>query len=167
MKLEENKEYVKNIQEAPIGKYIGEEGATILSQCVDSTLSFKLDEFLFHIGEESKSFYLVTKGRFALVQELKGGKLHFLHVLQKGDLIGELSFIDDTDHIVSVVSLSDQSEVYEFKASCIRPLILSQPEFMFNFMRAIIKRVHHTVRAINRKQKDLSDYISTGGKGRV
>jgi hypothetical protein len=37
---------------------------------------------------------------------------------------------------------------------------------MFDFMRAIIKRAHHTVSSIEKQQMALSDYISTGGKGR-
>ena len=166
MNISENKKYVENILNAPIGQYIEQKGAEILSLCVSKELKLQADEFLLHKGDLPENFCLVTKGRLALVQELKNGKLHFLHVLQKGDMVGELSFIDDTPHIVSVVALND-STVYQFKAESIKPLILSEPMFMFNFMRAIIKRVHHTVRAINRKQKDLSDYISSGGKGRV
>ncbi|MCF6167123.1 cyclic nucleotide-binding domain-containing protein [Lutibacter sp.] len=166
MNISKNKAYIENILTAPIGQYIEKEGAEILSLCVADELHFKADEFLYHKGDLTESFYLITKGRFALVQELKNGKLHFLHILQKGDLAGELSFIDDTPHIVSVIALNDAS-VYQFKKDCIKPLILSKPMFMFNFMRAIIKRVHHTVRAVNSKQKDLTDYISSGGKGRL
>jgi len=165
MNISENKKYVDNILNAPIGQYIKKEGAEILSLCVTNELQLKADQFLFHKGDLTGNFYLVTKGRLALVQELKNGKLHFLHVLQKGDLIGELSFIDDTPHIISVIALNEAS-VYQFNTEGIKPLILSEPIFMFNFMRAIIKRVHHTVRAINRKQNDLTDYISSGGKGR-
>ncbi len=165
MDISKNKEYIENILNAPIGQYIKKEGAEILSLCVADELHIKADEFLFHKGDLTQSFYLVTKGRFALVQEMKNGKLHFLHVLQKGDLLGELSFIDDTPHIVSVMALNDAS-VYQFKTESIKPLIVSEPMFMFNFMRAIIKRVHHTVRAINRQQKDLTEYIASGGKGR-
>ena len=165
MNISEKNNYVENILNAPIGQYIKKEGAEILASCVTKELHLKSDEFLFHKDEKTESFYLVTKGRLALVQELKNGKLHFLHVLQKGDLIGELSFIDDTSHIVSVIALNDVS-LYQFKSDSIKPLIVSEPIFMFNFMRAVIKRVHHTIRAINRKQKDLKEYISTGGKGR-
>ncbi len=165
MNISKNKEYEDNILQAHIADYIGKEGAETLSLCVSKVLHLKTDEFLFHKGDLSNSFFLVTKGRLALVQELKkGNKLHFLHVLQKGDLVGELSFIDDTPHVVSVIALSDNVELYEFKDECIKPLIVAEPIFMFNFMRAIIKRVHHTVRAINRKQKDLSDYISSAGR---
>lgn len=166
MNNSDKKKYVENILMAPIGQYIGNSGAEILASCVAKEIHLKTDDFLFHKGKKSETFYLVTKGRLALVQELKNGKLHFLHVLQKGDLVGELSFIDDTPHIVSVIALNDAS-VYQFKSESIRPLIVNEPIFMFNFMRAIIKRVHHTVRAINRKQKDLTEYISSGGKGRL
>jgi CRP-like cAMP-binding protein len=52
----------------------------------------------------------------ALVKEKKKDKSpQILHVLEKGDLVGELSFIDDTPHTVSVMALGNAS-LLRFKA---------------------------------------------------
>ena len=79
-------------------------------------------------------------------------------------MIGELSFIDDEAHSTSVLSLGD-SVVLQFTAENIRPLIIAEPQLMFDFMRAVIKRVHAGVKAIADQQSVLSQYI--GGKART
>ncbi len=166
MKKPDIEQVEKNILEAPIGHYIGEDGAKILAERACSELSLKDSEYIFHEGDIETSFYIVTKGRLALVKDRKKDKSpNILHVLEKGDLVGELSFIDDTPHRTSCMSLGEAS-VLRFKDEDIRPLITEHPMVMFNFMRAVIKRVHHTVSAIGKQQMALSDYISTGGKGR-
>ncbi len=154
------------IEEAPIGKYIGSNGARILAEHACCEQPLKNDEFLFHEGDSADSFYLVTDGRLAIVKERKKSKKpRILHVLEKGDLVGELSFIDDTPHTSSVMALGDAS-VLRFKADDIRPLITEEPQLIFDFMRAIIKRVHRTLANIGKQQLALSEYIASGGKGR-
>ena len=66
----------------------------------------------------------------------------------------------------SVMALTP-AVVLQFKKSDIEPLIEQHPRVMYDFMRAIIKRIHHTANEIGRQQMALSDYISTGGKGRI
>ena len=166
MKKTDTKQAMNLIMEAPIGQYIGEDGAQILAERACCEISLKDNEFLFHQGDLKSSFYIVTKGRLSLVKERKRDKEpHILHVLKKGDLVGELSFIDDTPYIESCMALGDVS-VLLFKAEDFKPLITEHPQLMFDFMRAIIKRVHHTVSSIGKQQMALSDYISSGGKGR-
>lgn len=104
MKFIENKEYYDIIFNAPIGDYIGEEGSKLLSTCVSRELKLGIDEFLYRENDSSENFFLVSKGKFALVQENDKGVSNFLHVYQRGDLIGELSFIDDTDHVLSIIT---------------------------------------------------------------
>ncbi len=157
----------KLIMDAPIGSYIGEEGAAIMAERACSEIHLKDGEYLFHKGEKTTSFYLVAEGRLARIKERKNGKkTRILHTLEKGDLVGELSFIDDSDHALSVIVLGDAT-VLQFKAENIKPLITEHPQVMFDFMRAVIKRVHHTVTEISKQQLALSEYIGTAGKGRL
>ena len=167
MKKPDRKQAKKLIMEAPIGEYIGEDGAQILADRACCEVILEDSEYLFHHGDMENSFYIVAEGRLALTKERKNNKNpHILHVLEKGDLVGELSFIDNTPNMTSVMALGKAS-VLRFKAEDISPLITEHPRFMFDFMRAVIKRVHHTVANISKQQMALSDYISTGGKGRL
>lgn len=156
----------KLIAGAPIGNYIGEDGARIMAEHACNVILLKDGDYLFRRGERTTSFYLVESGRVARIKdEVKDKKVRVLHTLHKGDLVGELSFIDQMDHVRSVIALGD-ARVLQFRAEDIQPLITEHPQLMFDFMRAVIKRVHHTVNDISKQQLALADYISTGGKGR-
>lgn len=154
------------IQRAPIGKYIGREGAKILAEHACEEIDLKENDFLFRGGETTSSFFLIESGRLARVRESAGkANPSIVHVLQPGDLVGELSFIDDTEHSMGVMALTP-ARVLKFQKSDVDPLITEHPRLMFDFMRAVIKRVHHTVNDISRQQLALSEYIASGGKGR-
>ncbi|MDY7577063.1 cyclic nucleotide-binding domain-containing protein [Herbaspirillum sp. RTI4] len=155
------------IHNAPIGKYIGESGAKILAERAAQKIDLDDDEVLCEKGISTNSFYIVTKGRLAITSDVKDKQTPaILHVLEKGDLVGELSFIDGSAHPDTVRSLG-RSCVISFNKADIDPLINDNPELIFNFMRAIIKRVHSTLTAINRQQNELFSYIQTGGRGRL
>lgn len=157
----------KLIFEAPLGQYIGEEGAKVLAQNSTSIQHLKDDENLYRAGDVADSFFMVTSGRIAFVTENSDGTArHIIHVVEQGDILGELSFIDKTPRNVSTYALGDAS-VLCFQADNINPLVLSHPRLVFDFMRAVIKRVHNTVASINRQQIELQNYISTGGSGRL
>jgi len=155
------------IQNAPIGQYIGESGAKILAQRAAQKIELADDEVLCEKGMSTNSFYIVTKGRLAITREVKDKHTPaIVHVLEKGDLVGELSFIDGSAQADTVRSLGS-SCVISFNKADIDPLIKDNPELVFNFMRAVIKRVNSTLTAINRQQNELLNYIQTGGRGRL
>ncbi len=165
----EDIEKIKNfILEAPIGQYIGEEGAKVLAEHAGSIVKLKSDDYLFRKGELTNSFFLVVDGHLARIEETPKGLKPYrvIHTLHRGDLVGELSFIDDTPHTMSVIALGDAT-VLQFSADEIKPLITTHPQLMYDFMRAIIKRVHHTLYSLNQQQSALQDYISSGARGRV
>ncbi|ABF08410.1 MULTISPECIES: Crp/Fnr family transcriptional regulator [Pseudomonadota] len=154
------------IYEAPLGEYIGRDGAGILAEHAVSECRLKDGEFLYRQGESASSFYIVTEGRLALVKARSAvGKERIVHVYEEGDLVGELSFVDQTPYTLSVRALGEASLLC-FNADGIEPLITEQPLLIYNFMRAIIKRVHHVVATVGEHEMELQQYISTGGKGR-
>ncbi|AAP85846.1 Cyclic nucleotide-binding domain-containing protein (plasmid) [Cupriavidus necator H16] len=166
MKEQEIDRIATMIYEAPLGEYIGRDGAAILAEHAAEARLLKGDEFLYRRGDVTSSFYIVTDGRLALVREKTNERTApIVHVLEKGDLVGELGFIDQTPHSLSVRALGDAA-VLSFSAESIKPLITEHPELIFNFMRAVIKRVHHVVVTVGEHERELQEYISTGGRGR-
>jgi CRP/FNR family transcriptional regulator, cyclic AMP receptor protein len=154
------------IYEAPLGEYIGRDGAGILAAHAANERRLKDNEFLYRKGETTGSFYIVTEGRLAIVREkTTEPKEIILHILEKGDLVGELSFIDETPHALSVSALGDAA-VLIFNADDIKPLITEEPELIYNFMRAVIKRVHQLVNTVRDHEMEMLQYIMTGGSGR-
>jgi len=161
-------EVTKLIRDAPIGEYIGDAGSKILAERAAQNLDLLDNEALYEKGSSTNSFYIIIEGRLAIMSDPIRDRANpgILHVLEKGDLVGELSFIDGSSHGSTVRSLG-QSRVISFNKSDIDPLINEHPLLVFNFMRAIIKRVHSTLMAINAQQSELLTYISTGGRGRL
>jgi CRP-like cAMP-binding protein len=154
------------IDAAPLRQYIDAEGAQILAERAASEVVLKDGEYLYHKGDAANSFFIVAEGRLASVgKELREGERRILHVLEQGDLLGELSFIDGTPRTLSVCALGDAS-VLCFEAEDILPLSSEHPQLIFDFMRAVIKRVHHTLSAIIQQQSELTDYITSGARGR-
>ncbi|MBD3893917.1 cyclic nucleotide-binding domain-containing protein [Hydrogenophaga sp.] len=152
------------IYAAPLGEYIGRDGAAILAERAGCVRRLQDKEYLYRKDETTNSFYIVSEGRLALIKETSGGD-QVLHVLEKGDLVGELSFIDQMPHNLGVMALGNAT-VLCFSADGMRPLITEHPELVYNFMRAVIKRVHSVVAAVSAQQMALEQYISTGAKGR-
>jgi CRP-like cAMP-binding protein len=166
MTEQDNDRIATTIYEAPIGTYIGREGAEVMAKLAGDERALKDREALFHKGEHASTFYIVTAGRLAFIRE--AGPNHpemVLHVLEKGDLVGELSFIDGTEYTVTCAALGDAT-VLTFKVTDLTPLIEENPRVLYDFMRAVIHRVHQSRASISAQQQMLTDYISTGGKTR-
>lgn len=152
------------IYQAPVGQYIGREGAEVLARHAGEEVHLKDKQVLFHKGQHASTFYIVTQGRLALIREAtKSRPQSILHVLEEGDLVGELSFIDGSQHTVSCCALGDASVLF-FNVHDLTPLIDENPRVLYDFMRAVIMRVHHTSASISRQRQELADYIATGGK---
>lgn len=155
------------ISKAPIGKYIGDRGARIFAEKTSELLELKDNRMLFKKGDITKCFYIIAEGRLAVVKERKNKDKppRVLHIFESGDMVGELGFIDDVPRTSNVLTLGD-TKVLKFNAEDIRPLILQEPQIMFDFMRAVIKRIHFGVKSVTKQQNALSEYIASAGRGR-
>jgi CRP/FNR family transcriptional regulator, cyclic AMP receptor protein len=152
------------IYEAPLGQYIGRNGAEVLARFATEELQLADKEPLFRKGEYAEAFFIVTSGRLALMREKgKNRPEVIIHVLEPGDMVGELSAIDGTQHTVTCCALGDAT-VLEFKVDSISSLLEEHPRVVYDFMRAVIMRVHQTTASISRQQQELADYIATGGR---
>lgn len=156
---------VATIERAPVGSYLGPEGSAVLARYAGAERDLGDGDFLFHRGDTPETFYIVTAGRLAVVREATRQRAEvILHVLEEGDMVGELSFIDDTAHTVSIRALGEGARVLAFDVDSFDPLIEQHPRVMFDFMRAVIRRVHQTAASLGRQQQELADYVSRGGK---
>jgi CRP-like cAMP-binding protein len=85
-----------------------EQLAIILS--ISEEKSISKDEYMIREGEQGKEVYLITHGKVeVLKREEKSGQQHRLSVLDPGESIGEMSFIDNSPRSASVRALEDTS----------------------------------------------------------
>lgn len=152
------------IYEAPIGEYVGRAGAEVLAQYAGAELTLTDRETLFRAGDPGDAFYIVTGGRLALVREGNDQNPEvIIHVLDRGDLVGEQSFLGGTRHAVTCLALGD-ARVLQFRVDDMTPLIEEHPRVLYDFMRGVIVRVHHTAASITRQRLALEDYLASAGR---
>jgi diguanylate cyclase (GGDEF)-like protein len=91
-------------------------------------------------GDRNASLFLVVAGRLLVYLEDLSGK-HYL-ALQRGDCVGELSFIDRRLASAHVVASTD-TRVLGIDGKAVWSLIEAEPEFARNLLRVLAKRVRN------------------------
>lgn len=110
-------------------------------------------------GEVDNSLHLVIDGNLAVTRPAAGGDWVTLHVLRRGDMAGELGFIDGLEHSASLRALGPTA-VFSLSREKFDPLLDTHPQMVFRVMRAIIRGVHNTLRRMNQQQIEMSNYIT-------
>jgi CRP-like cAMP-binding protein len=94
-------------------------------------------ELLIREGAVDNSLHIVTDGNLAVTRGVAGGDWVTLHVLRKGELAGELGFIDGLEHSASLRAMGP-TKVFSLSRDNFDPLLASNPQLVFRIMRAII-----------------------------
>ncbi|MDD5363732.1 MAG: cyclic nucleotide-binding domain-containing protein [Gallionellaceae bacterium] len=116
-------------------------------------------KLLIEEGAVDNSLHIVIDGNLAVTRPAAGGDWVTLHVLRKGELAGELGFIDGLEHSASLRALGP-TRVFSMTREKFDPLLESNPQMVFRIMRAIIRGVHTTLRRMNRQQIEMNNYIT-------
>jgi CRP/FNR family transcriptional regulator, cyclic AMP receptor protein len=116
-------------------------------------------DLLIKEGEIDNSLHIVIDGNLAVTRQAAGGDWITLHVLRRGELAGELGFIDGLEHSASLRAMGPTS-VFSLTREKFDPLLESNPGLVFSVMRAIIRGVHKTLRRMNLQQVELNNYIT-------
>ena len=81
-----------------------------------------------------------------------------LLTLTTGDLVGELSFLDETPHYASLVA-TGATRVFGLERERLESLLGTHPEIVYRVMRAIVRTVHEIQRRISMQTTELTNYI--------
>lgn len=117
------------------------------------------EEILFHEGDTGPSLHMIIDGRLAVTRDTGGGEWTVLHVLGKGDLTGEMSFIDGRPHSATLRSLGP-TKVCSFDRDRFEDLVDRNPWVVYKAMKGIITVVHDILRRMNAQYVEMSNYIS-------
>ncbi|HHJ18781.1 MAG TPA: cyclic nucleotide-binding domain-containing protein, partial [Gammaproteobacteria bacterium] len=148
------------LQKTPLGKYLDAAGCQVLAEKAAEVRALNDNDQLFAEGDIDHTFYLICRGRLSIT---KGNKKPgvILSLLESGDLLGELSFVDGTPHSVNAHAVGD-AKVVCFSQDKIKPLLKENPEVVYHVMRAIISQAHKTLIRMNHQHMELTRYITTG-----
>jgi CRP-like cAMP-binding protein len=115
-------------------------------------------EVLVREGTSDAHLYLLVAGTVAVARAAGTPEEMQLLTLNRGDTIGELSFLDDNVHYASVVARGPCT-VLSLERTRFESLLQSDPQLLYRVMRAIVRRVHQQQHRLSAQATELSNYI--------
>ena len=116
------------------------------------------DEVLVSEGTSDDHLYVIVRGALGVVRNAGTPERVTLLTLTTGDLVGELSFIDETPHYASLVA-NGPTRVFGLERAKLESLLLTHPQIVYRVMRAIVRTVHEIQRRISMHSAELTNYI--------
>ena len=142
---------------SPLGKGLtaDELGALAGSVCARE---LKTGEFLIEAGTSDDSIHVLVAGRLEVLTPSLGSEPVTLHVLSPGDLAGEMSFVDGSEHRVGLRALNE-CKVVSIQRPDFESLIESHPRLVYKVMRAIVRSAHEIVTRMNLQYVEMTRYF--------
>lgn len=101
---------------------------------------FKKKEIIFHQGDDSRSSFLILKGKVRIVRINEGGNETSIRIYSEYDIIGEFSAIDGSPRSATVQALED-CILLEMEYSRFKKLISEIPEFANGLINVLVKKL--------------------------
>src|SRR5882757_3911950 len=97
---------VTMIGEVPIFALMDDEERETLARMMDAR-TFKQGETIFEYGDQGGEIYIVREGRVEVFLENTDGQKIVVGENERGDVLGELSFLDGGSRTATAVALED------------------------------------------------------------
>lgn len=116
-------------------------------------------EILCDEGQSDSKLHVVMSGALNVSKREPGNKgWTTLYALTAGDLVGELSFIDETPHYAALRA-AGPTEILSLDRKDLEKLLESHPWVVYRVMRAIMRTVHALMRRMSVQAIELQNYI--------
>ena len=120
-------------------------------------------EVLLPEGASDSHLHIVVRGRIDVVRDSGHGP-NVLHTLEPGDLVGELSFMDDEPRYGTLLA-SGPTKVLCLSRADFETLIETEPRVVYKVMRTIMRVAHRVQRNLSFQLQGLQNYVyRTGAK---
>ena len=140
-----------------LGKEFSDQEATKLAELMDMR-ELHANEYLISEGTEDDSLHVLLEGHLEVVKQTTGDSIASIAVVREGDLAGELSFIDGTQHTVGLRALSS-SLVLSLQRADFEAIVDESPQLVYKVMRAVARSAHKIVHHMNSECIELTNYI--------
>ena len=116
-------------------------------------------EVLVNEGASDDHVHVVVSGALAVARQLQpGGQWVNLNVLTRGDLAGELAFMDGKPHYAALRA-AGPTRVFSLKRENLESLLTREPLIVYRVMRAIFRVVHGILHRMALQASELTNYI--------
>jgi CRP/FNR family transcriptional regulator, cyclic AMP receptor protein len=147
---------------SPLGRELTPPEAEVVASIV-SVRDLKDGEVLLPEGARDGLLHVIVGGRIAVARhDEHGSGWNVLYHLDAGDLVGELSFMDDAPRYATLVA-SGATRVLVLNRRDFETLIERQPRVVYKMMRAIMRVAHEVQRRLSRQMHELQQYLYRPG----
>jgi len=116
-------------------------------------------EILVDEGKSDDHVHVVVSGALAVAKLVQpGAKWVNLQVLTKGDLAGELAFMDGRPHYAALRA-AGPTRILSLKREKLESLLASDPLVVYRVMRSIFRIVHGILHRMALQTSELTNYI--------
>jgi len=116
-------------------------------------------EVLVRQGSSDNHLYVIVSGALAVARQVEAdGQWVNLHLLSKGDLAGELGFMDGRPHYAALRA-TGPTQVLCLERERLESLLEREPVIVYRVMRAIFRVVHVIVNRMAMQTSELTNYI--------
>jgi CRP-like cAMP-binding protein len=116
-------------------------------------------EILVDEGESDDHVHVIVSGALAVAKQMEAGQRWInLNVLTKGDLAGELAFMDGKPHYAALRA-TVPTRVFSLKREKLESLLDREPLIVYRVMRAIFRVVHGILHRMALQASELTNYI--------
>jgi len=116
-------------------------------------------EVLVRQGASDNYLYVIVSGALAVARQVEAdGQWLNLHLLSKGDLAGELGFMDGRPHYAALRA-TGPTQVLCLEREKLESLLQREPVIVYRVMRAIFRVVHVIVNRMAMQTSELTNYI--------
>ncbi len=123
-----------------------------------AALGMKDGQYLIEEGRSDDTLYIIISGEAEVVVNSSGGDEVTLHLLRKGDIAGELGFVDGRPHSAGL-RVVETCIAYSLSRPDFETFLEQDPDLVYKVMRAIVRTVHTILSDMNLSHMEMSNYI--------
>ncbi len=151
------------LKSTPLAEEMDESEVKALARIVE-VHDYADGEVLVGEGTSSPILFVPVSGKITLMKTDEHGEQKVLYSLKPGDLVGELSFMDNVPRYASVIA-SGPTRVLQLDRHRFEALLPTHPVVVYKSMRAIMRVAHRVQRRLSSQMVDMEHYLyRTGGK---
>ncbi|HEX6828527.1 MAG TPA: cyclic nucleotide-binding domain-containing protein [Burkholderiales bacterium] len=148
---------IQILKASPLARELDDKECEALAELI-AVHDLKDGEVLLREGQSDSNLYVIVSGVVSVAASDEEGNLRALHELTHGDLVGELSFMDNTPRSHSLVARG-ATRVFSLNREKFEGLIPFQPMLVYKVMRAIMRVAHAVQRRMSLNLVELQNYI--------
>lgn len=106
-------------------------------------VTFLRSQIIFKEGDPASELYVIAAGRVGIVKNVNPGKESIVALMERGDLLGEMSLFDSQGRSATAKAL-ERTELFRISFNAMRTVLQHRPQLLWGMVELIAKRLRST-----------------------